>query len=62
MAENDLTENYDVRTPPGFLTPIDDPTVGGAGHPYAGIGNGQLPVELRHIGEQMRLKLFPNTL
>lgn len=61
MAGNDSTEDYDVRVPRGFLTPSDDTTVGGHGHPYAGIGNGQLPEELRHIGEQMRLTLFPNT-
>lgn len=41
------------------FTPADDPTVGGEGWPYAGIGNGQLPKELREIGEKKRQELFP---
>jgi hypothetical protein len=60
MADNDPTKDYDVRIPPGFLTPIDDTTVGGDGHPYAGIGNSQLPEELRQIGKPMRQQLFQN--
>jgi hypothetical protein len=59
MADNDPTEDYEVRRQPGCLTPNDDTTVGGDGHPYAGIGNSQLPEPLRQIGEPMRKELFP---
>lgn len=54
-----ISHNPVVPVMHACFTPADDPTVGGEGWPYAGIGNGQLPKELREIGEKKRQELFP---
>jgi hypothetical protein len=60
MADKDANpEDYDVRIPKGFLTPLDDTTVGGGGNPYGGIGWSQLDETRRRIGESARHQLFP---
>ncbi len=53
------TEDYDVRIPRGFLTPLDDTTVGGGGNPYSGVGWSQLDETRRSIGESARHQNFP---
>jgi len=62
MPKDDSNEQGqpDVRTYINVgLTLPDDPTVGGGGWEYAGIGNGQLPAPLKQYGARKRKELFP---
>lgn len=43
----------------GCLTSPDDPTVGGGGWPYAGIGYSGLRPEQKVIGEEQHKQIFP---
>ena len=47
-------EVFEYCPKPGFLTDPNDTTVGGDGFPFAGVGNRQLPEDLRSIGASHR--------
>lgn len=51
------SEVWGCQPPRGFLTSPDDPTVGGNGFPFGGIGCRQLPEPYRTIGAAHREEL-----
>lgn len=60
-AQEDESGQVPVFTPMrGCLTSPDDPTVGGGGWPYAGIGHSGLEPEQQQIGAEQRIANFPN--
>ena len=60
MPEKNDGEYEPVSMPPkGFLTLLDDVTVGGGGDPYGGLGWSGLPTELQEIGKEARKNNFP---